>query len=48
MEMVVLLLAKGADRTLRDKHQNTALMLAEKKKHTEIATLLRGDKVLSA
>ena len=42
-EMVKLLLAKGIDKTLRDKHNNTALMLAEKKKHTEIIVLLGGD-----
>ena len=40
--MVKLLLAKGIDKTLRDKHNQTALMLAEKKKHAEIISLLGG------
>ena len=43
VEMVDLLLAHGADRTLRDKHNNTALMLAEKKKHMEIIMRLKGE-----
>jgi ankyrin repeat protein len=47
LEMVRLLLAKGADRNLIDKHNNTPLILAEKKKHTEIIALLRTD-VLAA
>ena len=42
-EMVKLLLAKGADKTLRDKHNQTALMLAEKKKHEAIVGLLGGE-----
>ena len=40
VEMCRLLLAKGIDKTLRDKHNQTALMLAEKKKHTEICEML--------
>ena len=43
LEMVDLLLAKGADRNLRDKHNNMALHLAEKKKHTDIIARLKGD-----
>ena len=42
-EMVRLLLERGCDRTLRDKHNNTALMLAEKKKHAVIVMLLGGE-----
>ena len=45
LEMVDLLLAKGADRNLRDKHNNTALMLAEKKKHAEIIERLKGSEL---
>ena len=41
LEMVHLLLARGADTNLRDKHNNTALMLAEKKKHAEIIARLK-------
>jgi len=42
LEMVELLLQKGANVHLKDKHQNTALMLAEKKKHAEIIARLKG------
>jgi len=42
-EIVALLLERGADRSLRDKHNNSALMLAEKKKHAEIIAMLSGD-----
>jgi hypothetical protein len=42
-EIVRLLLERGVDRSLRDKHNNTALNLAEKKKNTEIIALLGGD-----
>lgn len=42
-EMVDLLLSRGADRNLRDKHSNTPLNLAEKKKHAAIITRLKGD-----
>ena len=50
VEMTKLLLDKGIDKTLRDKHNQTALMLAEKKKHVEIVDILGGDskKLLSA
>ena len=47
-EMVELLLSRGADRMLRDKHNNTALSLAEKKKHLEIIALLKGGGVFDA
>ena len=43
LEMVELLLERGADRTLRDKHNNTAMMLAEKKKHSAIIERLKVD-----
>ena len=43
VEMVKLLLEKRCDTTLRDKHNQTALQLAEKKKHTEIIVALGGD-----
>ena len=43
VEIVKLLLERGIDRSLRDKHNNTALMLAEKKKFTEIIALLNAD-----
>ena len=36
LEVVDLLLAKGADRKLLDMHNNTAVILAEKKKHVDI------------
>ena len=39
-DMVKLLLIRGADTALRDKHGNSALLLAEKKKHTDIISLL--------
>ena len=42
-EVVRLLLERGADKTLRDKHNNTALNLAEKKKHAEIIAMINGD-----
>ena len=42
VEIVKLLLARGCNASLRDKHNNTALNLAEKKKHTEIIALLGG------
>jgi len=41
-EMVGFLLERGIERKLRDKHNNTALMLAEKKQNGEIVTLLGG------
>ena len=49
VDIVRLLLDRGIDRTLRDKHNNTALALAEKKKDVEVISLLGGDaKHLSA
>jgi len=42
-DMVKLLVARGIDKTLRDKHNNTALMLAEKKKHEGIISVLGGE-----
>jgi len=42
-EMAKLLLDRGANKTLRDKHNNTALMHAEKKQNTSIVTMLGGD-----
>jgi hypothetical protein len=42
-ETIKLLLAKGADKSLRDKHNNTALMLAEKKKYDACIVLLGGE-----
>jgi len=41
-EIVTLLLERGADRSLRDKHNNTPLMLAEKKKHKETRQATRS------
>ena len=41
-EMVEFLLQRGANKELRDKHNNTALMLAEKKQNTKVVTLLGG------
>ena len=43
VEIVALLIERGADRSLRDKHNNTPLMLAEKKKHTEIIAMLKDE-----
>ena len=42
-EMAEFLIKRGANKALRDKHNNTALMLAEKKQNTKIVTLLGGD-----
>ncbi|KOO33679.1 ankyrin repeat protein [Chrysochromulina tobinii] len=42
-EMTKYLLDRGADKKLRDKHNNTALMLAEKKQNREIIIMLGGD-----
>ena len=42
-DIVRLLLERGINASLRDKHNNTALMLAEKKKETEIINLLGGN-----
>ena len=39
IEMVQLLLSRGIDKGLRDKHNNTALMLAEKKARAELTWL---------
>ena len=39
-EMCKLLLERGADPSLRDKHNNTPLMLAEKKKNADCIQLL--------
>ena len=38
-----MLIERGADQTLRDKHNNTALQLAEKKKHADIIAMLNGE-----
>ena len=43
VDIVRLLIERGVDQTLRDKHNNTALALAEKKKDVEIISLLGGE-----
>jgi hypothetical protein len=42
-EMTQFLLDRGIKKELRDKHNNTALMLAEKKQNREIIVMLGGD-----
>ena len=42
-EMTQFLLDRGIKKELRDKHNNTALMLAEKKQNASIVSLLGGD-----
>jgi len=42
-EMVTVLLKRGAKKETRDKHNNTALMLAEKKGNVPMVVLLGGD-----
>lgn len=46
VEMVELLLAKGAHKSLKDKHGNTAQALAEKKGYKEICAILEAAKDL--
>ena len=41
--MVTLLLKKGANAALRDKHNNTAMQLAENKQNAAIYTMCGGD-----
>jgi len=42
-DMATFLIKRGIKKDLRDKHNNTALMLAEKKQHAPIVTMLGGD-----
>ena len=42
-DMIKFLLERGIKKDTRDKHNNTALMLAEKKQNGPIVTLLGGD-----
>jgi len=42
-DMATFLIKRGIKKDLRDKHNNTALMLAEKNQHAPIVTMLGGD-----
>ena len=42
-DMCKFIIDRGAKKDLRDKHNNTPLMLAEKKQNAAIVTLLGGD-----